>query len=238
MSGCGVTISDIWSVSHNQAGLAYLEKPMVGLYHERRFLIKELSFSSLAAVIPTKPGSFGFVVNYFGFSKYYDTKLGFAFSHRLGEKIAGGIQLDYFNTYMYGSESNIQRISFELGVITNPAKNLNFGFHLFNPFPRKLKHNSLSGLSSTARLGFSYFFYEKVLLTAEAFKKHPESIILKTGIEYIPVKQIAFRFGISTEPSSFSFGLGYYLKKLWTGIAFTNHQVLGVTPHFDIGFKF
>jgi len=235
MSDCGVAIPDLWSVSHNQAGLAYIKTAEIGLYHDNRFMMKELSFSSLAAVIPAKPGTFGFNFNYFGFSKYHESKIGIAYSHKLGERIAAGIQLDYFSTFIYGANDNFQKITFELGLLSNPSKNLMVGFHTFNPLPGKTLHNSLAVLPSTASLGISYIFYEKVLLAIETFKEFSENIIVRTGIEYEPVRQIAFRFGISTGPSAYSFGMGYKSKKIRAGIAFTANQVLGVTPHIDFG---
>jgi hypothetical protein len=238
MADCGVAISDLWSVSHNQAGLAYLKTAEIGLYHEQRFVMKELSFSSLAAVIPAKPGTFGLNLNYFGFSKYHESKIGIAYSHKLGEKFAAGIQLDYFTTFIYGSNNNFQKITFELGLLSNPVNNLMVGFHLFNPLPGKSQHNTLQTLPSNTRLGLTYIFHEKVLLAFETSKEFSENIIVKTGIEYIPVKQFAFRFGISTGPSAYSFGLGYKSKKIWAGIAFTEHQVLGITPHIDFGIGF
>lgn len=238
MSGCGVAVSDLWSVSHNQAGLAFLKSVSVGLFHDRRFMMKELSFSSLAAVIPSKPGTFGLNINYFGFSKYHESKIGVAYSHKLGEKLAAGIQLDYLNTYIYGSENSIQTTTFELGLISIPANNLTVGFHLFNPIPEKGEHNSIPRISSTARFGMTYIFRGKVMLAIETFKEFSKNIIVKTGIEYIPAKQLAFRFGISTEPSSYSFGLGYNSKNIWAGLAFTNHLVLGITPHLDFGIGF
>ncbi len=200
--------------------------------------MKELSLSSVAAVIPAKPGTFGINLNYFGYSKYHDSKIGVAYSHKLGRKFSAGLQLDYFSTYIYGSDNNAQKITFEIGLLSFPIDNLSVGFHLFNPIPEKTEHNSIADLTSTARFGLTYILHQTVSLSLETLKEFSERIIFKTGIEYMPVKYLALRFGISTEPSSYSFGMGYNSKKLWIGMAFTNHQILGITPHFDFGINF
>jgi hypothetical protein len=201
-------------------------------------MMKELSFSSLAAVIPSKPGVFGANINYFGFSKYHDTKIGIAYSHKLGQKLAASVQLDYFSSFIFGAENNLRKITFELGIISIPAENLMVGFHLFNPIPGKGGHNIKAYLPSITRLGISYFLREKVMLSIETFKEFSEKIIVKTGMEYTPVKKFAIRFGVSTEPASYSFGLGYYFNKIRAGLAFANHQTLGFTPRLDFGIEF
>lgn len=238
LANCGVTITDLWSVSHNQAGIAYIKSPVTGFYHERKFLLKELSFSSVAAVIPTNPGSFGFNLNYFGYSKYYESKIGIGFGKKLGENFAAGVQLDYFITFISGAEKHLQKITYEIGILSYPLKDFVIGVHLFNPIPEKPEHNSINKLPSYMKFGISYSLREKVLLAVETYKEFSEKLILKTGIEYFPVRQFALRMGVSTEPSQYSFGFGYYSKMLWAGLAFTNHQILGLTPHLDVGVSF
>jgi hypothetical protein len=49
------------------------------------------------------------------------------------------------------------------------------------------------------------------------------------------VQQLALRFGVSTGIASYSFGAGYKYKKIVAAIAFANHQVLGLTPGFELG---
>ncbi len=63
-----VTLSDVWSTHHNQAGLAYLENISAGVFYENRFLLKELGVQGGVLALPTKGGTFGISMSSFGYS--------------------------------------------------------------------------------------------------------------------------------------------------------------------------
>ena len=238
MANCGVAVPDIWSVSHNQAGLGLIDKTQIGLFHEQKFLVKELGFSSLAATFPIKAGTFGLLFNYFGYSKYHEMKLGIGFGKKLGSKISAGVQLDYFTTFLPSSYSKQQAITVEFGLLSQLKENLNLGFHIFNPIPQKYELNKEQQLPSYARLGLAYNIRKIVLLSVETEVKSAEPTIFRAGIEYLPIQQLALRIGASNQESPLSFGIGYNTNKLNFNIAFTDHQQLGLTPLFDIEVKF
>jgi len=96
MGNSSVTLSDVWSTHHNQAGLAGLTKPTIGFHHENRFIVKEYGLQSLAFVLPTNSGNFGISLSYFGYSKYNESKIGLGYAKKLSDKISFGVQLDYF----------------------------------------------------------------------------------------------------------------------------------------------
>jgi hypothetical protein len=238
MSGCGVSIPDIWSVSYNQAGLAFIEKPTVGVYHENRFLMKELGINAFTGILPVKPGTFGFSYNYFGFSLYHEAKFGLSFGKKLGKNFAAGLQLDYFSSYTAGSDIHSPKLTFELGLLSFPIDNLAIGVHVFNPIPGSADIGKDILLPSSFELGLAYTLQNKIILAAESEKDFSGELILKFGIEYLPVSQLAFRMGISSDPSQYSFGLGYQTKRFWSGLAFNNHLVLGLTPSVEFGMVF
>lgn len=238
LSGCGVTGSDIWSVSQNQAGLAAVDNTNLGLYSEQRFLIKELSLNSLVFACPAKPGTLGLQMNYFGYTKYHEMKLGMAFASHLGEKIMAGVQLDYFNAYSATAENTRKRITFEAGIIVNPIKNITIGLHVFNPLIGKINSNTEMELPSIARFGVTYSIEQSVAILTETQYNFYQSPLLRVGIEYFPVKAVALRMGVSTGTSPYSFGIGYRWKKFTAGFGFANHPELGTTPAFDLVVSF
>jgi hypothetical protein len=238
MSGCGVSIPDNWSVSYNQAGLAYLVTPTVSIYHENRFLMKELGESAFSGILPLKLGTFGFSYNYFGFSLYHEGKLGLSYGKKLGNNFAAGLQLDYFSSYISGSDNHIPRITFELGLMSFPIENLAVGVHIFNPFPENPGIGNDVQLPSSFELGLAYTLQNKIILAAESAKDFSQDLIFKFGIEYLPVSQLALRMGFSSDPSQYSFGVGYHTKRFWTSLAFSNQLVLGFTPGLEFGMVF
>jgi hypothetical protein len=238
MANCGVAIPDVWSVSSNQAGIAFTEKPTIAIYHEQRFMIKELNLSSFAAVVPVRYGYFGTQLTYFGYSKYHELKAGLAYALKLNKKLSAAIQLNYFSTFIPTSESKYQQINFECGLMFKLNENFMSGFHVFNPIPEKRTQNNEIMIPTNAQLGFAYNIRKIVTMTAETEAGYDIEPIYKFGLEYFPVKLLALRMGISSGSINYSFGLGYILRRFQTNIAFTNHEVLGFTPHFDISFSF
>jgi len=52
------------------------------------------------------------------------------------------------------------------------------------------------------------------------------------------IKDFFIRAGISTNPVQNSFGIGYVHNRLKADIAFSTHQLLGITPHFTVIYEF
>jgi hypothetical protein len=237
MSNCSVTLSDLWSVSNNQAGLAFLEKSSAGISLEQRFMLKELRVRTFAAAILCKPGTFGFSYTYFGYPKYHESKAGIAFGLKLAKNLAAGVQMDYFNVFWSGS-SNFQKISYEIGIMSFPLRDFAIGLHLLNPIPSNLKNQTEPVLPSITRLGCSYLLRNTILLAIEADKSLTQKPLFNAGFEYMPVKVLSLRLGVSTGTSIYAFGLGFQSKKFRFNTSFSNHQVLGFTPKFDLGITF
>jgi hypothetical protein len=237
LSNSAVAVTGLWSISHNQAGLANLNGFSGGVYQEQRFLLKELGLSALALALPVKPGTLGMDYSYFGYSKYHESQAGICFAKMLGKKFSAGIKIDYFSTFISNDYNRYTRVSFETGFLAYLTEKLSVGFHLFNPFPSKTNPNDKSYLPSIANLGIAYKLYEKLMFTAETEKDYKLSPVYKAGVEFTAANQLFLRAGINTEPSSYSFGLGYSISHLTIDMAFSNHQVLGLTPHFSLTYQ-
>ena len=59
MGNASVSLSDVWSAHHNQAGLGFVRDISAGAYYENRFLLKELSIKGGVVALPVKGGTFG-----------------------------------------------------------------------------------------------------------------------------------------------------------------------------------
>ncbi|MGL4598975.1 MAG: hypothetical protein ACRCYO_15765, partial [Bacteroidia bacterium] len=129
---------DLWSVHNNQAGLAHITTFQAGLFYENRFLLKELSMKAFGAALPTKAGVFGLEASSFGYSQFSQNKLGLAFAKKLGERFSAAVQLDYLQTRIAENYGTGSSIAAELGILAEPVKNLQLGFHVFNITRSKL----------------------------------------------------------------------------------------------------
>ncbi len=235
MSGSGVIISDIWSSTNNQAGLADLKGFSAGLFYSNIFNMPDLKDIAFALSAPTeKYGTVGLNYSYNGneFSNF--SKFGLAYAKRLGKRITAGIQLDYlrFAQLTYGNSGVAIG---EIGFIAEPIENLYIGAHVFNPWRAKLSGTN-DYVSSVIRIGTGYYFSKKVLFTAETEKDIDKPIVFRAGTEYNPIAGLFVRAGVALNPVKYSFGLGYNYKGVTVDIAYINHNILGYYMQFGLGY--
>lgn len=233
-----VSISDIWSTFHNQAGLAQIEGFSAGIFYESKFMVNELSLAAGTIILPVNAGTFGFSFYQFGQGTFKESKIGLAFSKQLSEKFSAAIQLDYFSQRMPENDGAFGFATFEAGIIYSPNKKLFLGAHIFNPISNGLETSEGKQKSPTIfRVGGHYQFDEMILVTIETQKDLENPFILKTGIEFSPVKNLALRFGVSGKPVNYTTGIGYSFGKITTDIGFSYHGNLGLTPSVSVQIK-
>lgn len=238
MANSTVMISDLWSVYHNQAGLAYLNNIYAGAYFENRFNISQLGIKSTAFVLPTNSGTFGASVTYFGYSKYNESKFGLAYAKKLSKHFSVGMQFDYLNTSIGDEYGNKGAFVFELGLMAEPVENLLIGVHVYNPTRSKLAVYQDERIPTVFRAGIGYKFSKKVIVTVETDKNLDFKPTYKAGFEYHFIKGLYLRTGISANPNQNFFGMGYAFKSLSVDVAFSTHEVLPMTSHFSVNYKF
>ncbi len=236
LGNTGVTLSDIWSNYHNQAGLSGIKNITAGIYFSNTFGVKELGTKSFATAIPvSKIGTFGLNYYYFGYGLFNQSKMGLAYGMDMGKKISAGIQLDYFLINQGLDYGKTGTFCAELGMIAEPVENLKIGVHIFNPTRSKIYENER--MPSILKIGAGYNFSEKVNFTLEIEKDLEFETIFKSGIEYNVINTLYIRGGISSQPTNYTFGLGYSLANVNLNIAFVNHQQLGYTTQFGLSYK-
>jgi hypothetical protein len=234
MGNASVSLSDVWSTHHNQAGLGFITGVTAGVYYENRFLIKELSLKSAAFAIPVKAGAFGFCISNFGYSSYNENKYSLSYAKAFGKKFSMGVAMDYLSTKIaegYGTKGVFVA---EIGVQAKPLKGLTVGAHLFNPSHVKLSDYTDERIPTIIRLGLNYNFSNKVTVAIEDEKDISKKSVVKFGIEYMPVKEFYLRAGISTNPNLSSFGFGINLKYIKLDVSANYHQILGISPQFGL----
>lgn len=235
MAGTSVTLTDFWSVHNNQAGMAYYDRIAAGIYYENRFLTKEMGLKCFSLVVPVrKAGVFGLNYSNFGYSLYHESKVGLAYAMAFGDKISGGVQLDYIYTHIGEGYGNKSLITFEAGIRANIYKGLVIAAHVFNPANLKISKNTAERIPLIFKIGASYDFAGKALLAAEVEKDLNFKPVFKTGLEYHVSKPIYLRVGIATNPMLYSFGAGFEFSRFRLDIAASYHMVLGFSPQASL----
>ena len=237
MGDAALSFRDLNSAFSNQAGLTAIEQPGVIVLAEQRFSLSEIRSLAAATVYPTSSGVFGLKAQYFGFDAYNEQAIGLSYARKLMDNLHLGVQLNYLNFSIpeYGNKS---LFSFEVGVQIDVFEDLILAAHLTNPLGQEVVLDD--ELPTVFKLGLGYQVTKKVLLSAEVEKDIDFPARVKAGVEYQLIEALHVRAGISTEPSQFSFGMGYKIKNQLTIDAAANyHQQLGFSPGllFFLNFK-
>ena len=239
MGNAGITLVDLWSIRHNQAGLAGLEKPIAGMYYQQHWLSNELAMQGLAFAMPLgKKGTIAASGNSFGYSQYREQKFGVAYAMRLGEGIRAAVQLDYLNLQLgenYGSRSAVM---VEVGVQAKLSESLWIGAHLYNPNQASISVDPEDRAPTVLRAGLGYTFNDKVLMTAEAEKDIDMPERYHVGLEYHPTAALFLRTGLSSGPTQGHFGVGVRLKQIDIDLAVAVRSQLGATPMINLNYRF
>jgi len=247
MGNASVTLSDVWSVHHNQAGLSGIKQPVAGIHYENRFGMKELSLKAAVFAFPL-PGEGGNVLGLsmvsFGYSSYNDTKFGLSFGKILGDKYAIGLQLDYLQTSIAGDYGRKGVLAAEVGLQAEILDDLSIGVHIFNPTRTKIleyeiqEKTEIERIPTIMRFGIKYAFSDKVFVTLETEKDVYFKPIFKGGIEYHPIDLLYLRGGLSSDPVYNSFGFGLDLNNFKLDFSASKHQVLGYTTQISFLYNF
>ena len=237
IGNASVSLSDVWSVQNNQAGLGFIKEINAGVYYQNQFLLKELGTKAFAFAAPVKGGTVGVCVSNFGYTLYSQNKYGLAFGKSFGDKISAGIMMDYISTSIpeYGKRSSFVA---EAGIQAKPIKNLTIGVHIFNLTRTKLADYNDERIPTIMRLGANYKFSEKVFVALETEKDIDKQAMVKAGLEYMPIKELYLRVGVATNPSLSCFGIGINLKKFHLDLSSTYHSVFGFSPQIGLSYRF
>ncbi|WP_417611381.1 hypothetical protein [Owenweeksia hongkongensis] len=238
MAHSSVALSDVWSGLHNQAGLAFLEKPSFGLSYENRFFLNDLSLANAALAFPSKLGTVGLSLSYFGFELYNESKIGLNYSRKFGEYFSFGLQLNYHSFYVEEGNHDPGFLTFEAGILTKPIPKLSIGFHVFNPTNSYKNKETDQQIYPIMRLGALYQFNEEVALTGEIKKdiNLPERYAL--GFEYYFIPELAFRTGVGIQPFTNTFGLGLDLGGFTADLSYEYAQTLGNNANISLQYEF
>ena len=238
MGNIGVVGIGFSNVYNNQAALAYFSSVAVGIdYSQGYFSDKALSTKSGAFILPTKGGVFGINLSYFGFNAYNEQKIGLAYGKKLGQKLALGIQINYFRSYIGADYGSAQAVSFEIGIYSKLSEKLELGAHIFNPIGVEIGKNTPESIPIAFQLGLLYHIDKNLLLATEVEKILDQKQSYKFGLEYLIGEHLSVRTGIATAPTLFTFGFGLKMKSFLLDIGTGFHQTLGFTPRVSLLFN-
>ncbi len=220
---------DVFSVAYNQASLAQIKDPVVGVYGEKRFLLAETNMYSSMVAIPTKDGNFAFQADYFGYKNYNESQLGIAYARKVGNQLDLGIKFNYYSFRIPGYE-NPSTLNVEMGAIVHVSEKINAGFHLYNPVGGKLSKTEDDKLPSVYSFGLGYEASDNFLIAVEMVKQEDLPVNVNAAVQYDFAKSFFARFGIATENETPFAGAGVAWSHFRLDVSASYHPQLGLTP--------
>jgi len=220
---------DVFSFTSNQAALAQIKNPAIGVYGEKRFMLDATNMYSAVAALPTKQGNFGIQADYFGFKNYNESQIGVAYARSLGKLLDIGIKFNYYS-FRIPAYQNSSSINFEIGAILHLTARLNAGIHFYNPVGGNLSKTNNEKLSSIYKFGFGYEASENFLMSAEIIKEEDLPVNVNAGVQYNFLKQFFARAGIASENESPYAGAGVSWNSIRLDISASYHPQLGFSP--------
>lgn len=220
---------DAFSMTSNQAALAGVRNPALGVYGERRYIPGVTNMYSSVFVLPSEKGNFAVQADYFGYKNYNESQLGLAYARSLGSKLDIGIKFNYYSFRIPTYQSS-DAVNFELGAIAHLTDQFHVGIHVYNPVGGKLSKTENEKLVSIYKFGLGYEAGENFIISAEIVKQEDFPVNVNAGVQYNFARQFFARMGISSENETPYAGAGVSWNNLRLDLSASYHPQLGLSP--------
>jgi hypothetical protein len=227
--------SDVFSASNNPAGLGFVKQFAFGVFAERRFFVAGLDLINSSITLPTKTGTFGIGIHYFGRKEFNEKLACLSFGKLFGKKFSAGVKFDYLN-YTIAEYGQRNLFTFDVGFQYQALNNLLLGAHVFNPLPLELEKVYGEKVPTLIRFGAAYLPVKKVTLLGEFEKDLTFRPNLKFGMNYQVVDFFSLQAGINSFPLRGTFGFGLNYKGVYLDFSGNYHPVLGLTPRLSLSY--
>ena len=224
-----------WSTFYNPAGLASARTMEGSIFLvPEQFGLKELRTVTAAAMVPLGVATVGIAFGRFGFELFRETTVAFAAGTYIDEGIAvgGTFNLVRISFDHYGSTTTP---AFDVGALVNVVEGLHLGFEWKNVTAATVGGTGET-LAQIHDVGMCYEFSEDSRIAVELEKDIRFPFSIKAGYEQWFLQMLSLRFGVSSNPDKFSFGLGVCIAGIDFSYAGYSHAQLGWTHQIELSF--
>ncbi|MFW6157516.1 MAG: hypothetical protein ACOC4S_01605 [Balneolaceae bacterium] len=190
--------------------------------------------TDMAAVVnhATGIGMFAAGVHRYGFDLFNESRYRLGYKYHTGD-FHYGAALTYHHVVQGGGYGSVGAVGVDLGLAVAIGEQLWFGARTTN-VNRPRYGNVEEDLPRDLAIGMSYDAGEKVIIISELVKDVRFPVSYRGGIEVTIMNGLTGRAGITTEPVTFSMGFGYRRPGWGVNIAAQRHELLGMSPGFDL----
>jgi hypothetical protein len=219
---------DAFSFASNPACIGNSKRISLGILTERKWMLKELGCTTMAASFNLGNDGLGVLLQQNGDADYNEQYLELAYGKNLGKASIGisfGYQLDRATGYQgvgFGSS--------DIGVQFHVSEKLIVGWDLGLPvFGEVGKLHPEKG-PQFFRMGFGYEWRTDLFLAVEIVKSSGVPLNVISSLEYRYGEHFFFSFGLNSNNGSPYFKTGWKKNKLCIQVYTIYEQVLGFSP--------
>ncbi|MBK8981924.1 MAG: hypothetical protein IPM38_06275 [Ignavibacteria bacterium] len=225
------------AVFYNPSGLGQLKFREISVYYGPEiFGVSGLSQAALSYTEPTGLGVFGAGVKTFGFELYRELTFSLSYGNVIREKVFLGVNANYYDLSIknYNSAS---AFGLDIGAMAYITDFMKWGFSAKNLSGSSIGI-SKEKIPQVYRTGFTFQPLSNLLMIIEAEKDVKYPLSFRSGFEYSVYDIADLRTGISTEPVSFSAGIGLNYNMFQIDYTVNNHQELGISHQGSVTLNF
>lgn len=226
-----------WAIFSNPATIDE-ESKSLSFFSVRNYGFQELTDIASAGSFPTRFGITTFGFHRYGGDLFNETSVRLGYSNSW-EDFRFGAVLNYNHISQASPYGSGGALGIDLGVSSKLTEGLWLGARASNlNQPSYDFETEEESLSRELALGLSYDLDENALFLFDVVKDVRFPVSYRGGIEVKVIEKLKGRVGVSTEPNTYSFGIGYGLELWEANIAFQRHETLGFSPGIDLNFYF
>jgi hypothetical protein len=219
---------DVFSATGNPATGVLLSTPAVGIGVERRFMLAELSQYTMVGILPTRLGSFGLHMNYFGSGGYSEIEPAIIYARQLGQ-VDLGIKFKYHLLSIAGYGNKASLIT-ELGTLWHLTEKVHTGLSIHNPISILAYDSSHDRFGFAYETGIGYEVSNFVFIGISIRKVEDRKVEVNTAIHYQFANQFFANLGFSTPGPQARIGAGWKNQSLRIDVTASWHLRLGISP--------
>lgn len=231
MANSCIMLSSPWSVFHNQAGISEIKNYIFGISYIEKFHNDAFSTRSVFVVCPSKWLVSSLDYQNFGYSKFYHEQMGLSFSRLLARNFSMGVKLKYIHSFIEMFNHHKTDYNFDLGFQYRIEEMFYFGVHISNPV------NNNSGISEQLLRFGAAFKYSDLLFSVEYDKILNSYHFFALGINWIFDDSLVLKSGFNSIGNTKYMGVDYRYRKFYSSIAFSLHEVLGLSSQIAISYE-
>lgn len=234
-TGCA-TNGTCWGALLNPAGLSGVAEPVIGFsYSPSPFGLTELRRSAFCLALPLPWCTTSLEAVRYGFDLYRELTVALGFAIPIGGTLCAGFTCTVNHLFVsgYGSTSALGLNAGFLWSLTQDvqlgAAAMNFNGPTLGATGEKLPQSMLVGVRCTPVAGG--------LIQCDINMDIRFPAELRIGFEYEILGALAFRAGVSGEPSTIAVGAGVHISAFSADYSLSRHEVLGFTHQIGLSLR-